>query len=480
MPKDGGNAVYYECGGPVPARCTGSSAATSSGGGGYSGGYGAAAAGNALGNLSEQAGAALWNGVFGNPQQKADEAAAEAERQRQLAIQRENARVLRCQKAAADQKKFDADQSELLGQMRGADSGDGQLQLKDFGSSRQRPGAGQDVCASGKPSPPSQTGHTGECGWELAQARYESQQQKWEAQCGEGVGTPTGATGLVLKDLGDSPRICGNCYDAYSKNSASCDAGAGTFGYNACLNDAFKAWKKCLGPADEAECPGEMIPPRVKTSASAGALDLGDLKDIAPPHTPPSPPPAGSSVLWKALEMKGDVSFVTRSGRKLTPGEMPNGADLAGATVQTGLHSAVKLRLPDDTTFKIGPGSKLVLDEFVYDPKTGATKKVVSMSKGVFRWVTGEMSKAKTQAGAGASEETLHIPAGDLGIRGTDFETSIDPSGAGRVRLFSGALEVKPKKDAKPFPLAGGHEVRFGADGRFGPVSRLKSHPTRS
>ena len=71
----------------------------------------------------------------------------------------------------------------------------------------------------------------------------------------------------------------------------------------------------------------------------------------------------------------------------------------------------VQVLLVDGSTFTVGPGSDLVIDKFVYDPKKRAGQITASFSKGVMRFVGGKISK--NEGGV-----TVNTPAGTLGIRG--------------------------------------------------------------
>ena len=71
----------------------------------------------------------------------------------------------------------------------------------------------------------------------------------------------------------------------------------------------------------------------------------------------------------------------------------------------------VQVLLVDGSTFTVGPGSDLVIDKFVYDPKKKSGEIVASFSKGVMRFVGGKISKNEDGV-------TVKTPAGTLAIRG--------------------------------------------------------------
>ena len=81
----------------------------------------------------------------------------------------------------------------------------------------------------------------------------------------------------------------------------------------------------------------------------------------------------------------------------------------------------VQVLLVDGSTFTVGPGSDLVIDKFVYDPKKGVGQISASFSKGVMRFVGGKISK--NEGGV-----TVDTPAGALATRGgiayADFKSA--------------------------------------------------------
>ena len=71
----------------------------------------------------------------------------------------------------------------------------------------------------------------------------------------------------------------------------------------------------------------------------------------------------------------------------------------------------MQVLLVDGSTFTVGPGSDLVIDKFVYDPKKKTGEVVATFSKGVARFVGGKISK-------NVGGVTINTPAGALAIRG--------------------------------------------------------------
>jgi len=75
----------------------------------------------------------------------------------------------------------------------------------------------------------------------------------------------------------------------------------------------------------------------------------------------------------------------------------------------------VQVLLVDGSTFTVGPKSNLVIDKFVYNPRTGAGELAASFSKGALRFVSSKLFK--TEPGV-----KVRTPAGMLTARGGIFQ----------------------------------------------------------
>ena len=104
----------------------------------------------------------------------------------------------------------------------------------------------------------------------------------------------------------------------------------------------------------------------------------------------------------------------------------------------------------------------MVIDEFVYDPDNSVRKVAVRVTKGIFRWVTGKVARKDP------ASMRVTLPVGTIGIRGTDLETYIAPDGSGHIELFSGELEITPRKAGTLFVMKEKSIVTFKPDGTFG------------
>ncbi len=92
---------------------------------------------------------------------------------------------------------------------------------------------------------------------------------------------------------------------------------------------------------------------------------------------------------------------------------------LTNEKVVTGPSGQAQLIFNDGSAFSIGPNSELTLDKFVYDPERGSGQMALSVTKGVFRFVGGKISK----------ENPVQIKVGTatMGIRGGIATLTVQP-----------------------------------------------------
>lgn len=89
----------------------------------------------------------------------------------------------------------------------------------------------------------------------------------------------------------------------------------------------------------------------------------------------------------------------------------------------------VKIVFKDDTTVSVTEHSALVIDDFVYDPKSGAGKLGLKAAGGTVRYVSGALAKDPKQV-------KINTPTAAIAVRGTDFVMSVNETGASMVILM--------------------------------------------
>lgn len=140
---------------------------------------------------------------------------------------------------------------------------------------------------------------------------------------------------------------------------------------------------------------------------------------------------------------------------------------LLGAVVRTGSQGRLQILLLDETVFTIGPGSEITIDEFVYDPDSGVGEVAASISKGVFRFVSGKVARRDPE------KMKVELPAGTIGVRGTSVAGRIDGRTASVVLLGPGPTNNAGERPGRVVVDNGRGEVwlsapRFGTELRGG------------
>ena len=98
-------------------------------------------------------------------------------------------------------------------------------------------------------------------------------------------------------------------------------------------------------------------------------------------------------------------------------------------TVKTG-NGKVGILFVDDTRVDVTQHSKLIIDEFVYDPNTKKGKLNLSAKLGTIRYASGQIAKTSRQ------DITITTPTATIGVRGTDFSMTIDELGGSTIILL--------------------------------------------
>jgi len=91
----------------------------------------------------------------------------------------------------------------------------------------------------------------------------------------------------------------------------------------------------------------------------------------------------------------------------------------------------VGITFQDDTRVQVNENSRLVIDDFVYDPKRPAAGKLaLNMASGTVRYASGAIAKNDP------SRVALNTPSATIAVRGTDFSATVDELGGSTIILL--------------------------------------------
>ena len=105
-----------------------------------------------------------------------------------------------------------------------------------------------------------------------------------------------------------------------------------------------------------------------------------------------------------------------------------------GTVVQTNdkietKNGKVKVVFKDDTAVTVTESSALVIDDFVYDPKSGSGKLGLKAAAGTVRYVSGAIAKDPKNV-------KINTPTAAITVRGTDFVMAVGETGSSMIMLM--------------------------------------------
>jgi hypothetical protein len=144
-----------------------------------------------------------------------------------------------------------------------------------------------------------------------------------------------------------------------------------------------------------------------------------------------------------------------------------------GDVVQTGPNSAIGVTFTDGTAFNLISNSRMVLNEFVYDPNGKANSTFFTLVKGTFTFVAGKVAKS--------GDMKIDTPAATLGIRGTTPHVEIRDDGtvSYSTLMEEGKTKAMQKRGAIDNRGATGDD-KSGQPPAAPSVGRVKRNPDRN
>jgi hypothetical protein len=103
-----------------------------------------------------------------------------------------------------------------------------------------------------------------------------------------------------------------------------------------------------------------------------------------------------------------------------------------GDIIQTGPDGKLGVAFTDGSSFSVSPNARMEVNEFVYDPHGHSNESLMSLTKGTFTFIAGEVAHTGSMK--------VSTPIGTMGIRGTAPRVEILPDGSVK---FSTLIEQK-------------------------------------
>jgi hypothetical protein len=132
-------------------------------------------------------------------------------------------------------------------------------------------------------------------------------------------------------------------------------------------------------------------------------------------------------------EQQAAVPSIQRSKTTLQ-GTKGTGVEMADEIKTTA--GKIGIKFQDNTQVQVNENSKLVIDEFVYDPKNKDTGKLaLNMASGTVRYASGAIAKNNP------SKVAINTPTATIAVRGTDFSATVDELGRSTIILLPSCRE---------------------------------------
>ena len=128
----------------------------------------------------------------------------------------------------------------------------------------------------------------------------------------------------------------------------------------------------------------------------------------------------------------------------------------SGDVVRTGADGRVGINFVDGTSFNLSSNARMTLDEFVYDPGGKSNSSIVSLTRGTFVFVAGQVAKT--------GDMRIETPVATMGVRGTTPHVEVSDDGTTK---FSTLIEESKNKHAKKSGAAGAPQPEQRAEHRL-------------
>jgi hypothetical protein len=146
---------------------------------------------------------------------------------------------------------------------------------------------------------------------------------------------------------------------------------------------------------------------------------------------------ANVASIGNVTQQVGNTIIERQAGEKLTS---EKGSTIVSYdTVRTG-QGKTAIEFVDETRVDVTQNSKLVIDEFVYDPNTSKGKLALKASFGTIRYASGQIAKNSRQ------DIKITTPTATIGVRGTDFTMTVDETGSSTIILLPSCSAVGTKR----------------------------------
>ena len=142
-------------------------------------------------------------------------------------------------------------------------------------------------------------------------------------------------------------------------------------------------------------------------------------------------PTTTNAAVGEVTEQTGPTEIKRKT--EVIPGALQLGVEMQD--VITTANAKAGITFKDDTKVQITEHSKLVIDNFVYDGEKKTGKLGIKMALGTIKYASGQIAKNDPQ------QVLVTTPTATIGVRGTDFSSTVDELGRSQIILLPSCPE---------------------------------------
>jgi hypothetical protein len=156
-----------------------------------------------------------------------------------------------------------------------------------------------------------------------------------------------------------------------------------------------------------------------------------------------------------ALEKVANNVYGTPPEASRTP-QHPGDAVAFQELLETLVDSGALVRFTDGSQLTVGAQSKVLVDQFVFNPGTATGNALISITSGALRFATGAMPKGKT---------VIDTPTATLTLRGTVVRVGVGANGNTALIVDEGSVDIHNKPQNTNHTVPAGDSVTISPGG---------------
>jgi hypothetical protein len=152
-------------------------------------------------------------------------------------------------------------------------------------------------------------------------------------------------------------------------------------------------------------------------------------------------PSIAAAEVGSVTEFRGNPGEAQRESERLTV-EMGFGIEMLDRLITA--NTRLGLTFADGTRVEITEQSQLVVDDFVYDPNTGAGRMSMNVALGTVQMASGRIARNNRE------NVNIATPTASITVRGTDFSMTVDELGRSLIILLPSCPDETLNEDECP------------------------------